>query len=141
MARFKDDRYFLLGTTPTEADKDINTSKPPTHKQILLSFLPRKDENHDSTRKYLYWIAEDTLLDRKLVEHYEKLDCKLKSVRSRIEDLLNLYEEMRKLMKIPKKRRHNSPSAIQAIKEFKQKLETTMVLCTLNKCYRFYNVE
>ena len=54
MARFKDDRYFLLGTTPTEADKDINTSKPPTHKQILLSFLPRKDENHDSTRKYLY---------------------------------------------------------------------------------------
>ena len=74
MARFKDDRYFLLGTTPTEADKDINTSKAPTHKQILLLFLARKDENHDSIGKYLYRIAEDTLFDKKLLEHYEKLD-------------------------------------------------------------------
>ena len=40
---------------------------------------------------------------------------------------------MHNLMKIPKKRRHNSPTAIQAIEEFKQKLETTMVLWTDNE--------
>lgn len=132
MLRNKDPRYFLLGTVPTADDKDIKTSKAPTHKQYLLSFLARKDACKDKSGKYLSTTAVATVSDKKLVNHYEKLDCSLKNTQTRADEVLALYGEMLNIMKYSKQRRESDSNVKKKIEDFKRKLEKTMVVWSKN---------
>ena len=125
MARYKDPRYFLLGTVPTIDDKKIATGKLPTNKQILLSFIARKEELTTKAGKYLRDAAKDTI--QEVLPIYEKADIKMKAKNKCEDDVLKLYKDMMSLVSIQMKQR-NDPKSLQRIEDFKEKICKTMPL-------------
>ena len=71
-ASSKDSRFYLLGTSPTVLDKDIHTSKLPTHKQVLMSFLAHHDEHSGGGKTTTIREAAKATID-KVIFIYKKL--------------------------------------------------------------------
>ena len=117
MTNAKDPRFFLLQTTPTEEDKVIKGSRLPTVRQVLLCFLAHhktscKREAANKTVdivKHIYDCARiPTLFKNKMAE-----------------EVVNLFDNMKKILKIQPKCR-TSGTGKEQVDSFKRQLETTM---------------
>lgn len=120
-AKVKDHRYFLLGTSPTIDDIQIKTGKLPTNKQVLLSFIALKESQPNIP---LHQVATDTF-DKQVFPLYIKAGITTKPEKNAARDIVNLYNEFRKILSIPKLRREKGISKIN-IAKFKDKLNKTM---------------
>ena len=76
MSKLRDPRFFLLDTNPTEADKQIQGSRLPTIRQVLLCFL----SHHASKKKRD--AANDTV--KAVLPLYQKARIEPKKNRCRI---------------------------------------------------------
>ena len=100
-AEVKDHRYFLLGTSPTIDDIQIKTGKLPFYKQVLLSFIalkkkPTKYTTASGSHRY-FWQAGVSLIHKRSIT--------TKPEKNAARDIVNLSNEFRKILSIPKLRR------------------------------------
>ena len=60
-----DSSLFLLGSVPTHDDKLIPINKLPTNKQVLFSFIARKEEEYttNKTKKSMFKAAMLTVTE------------------------------------------------------------------------------
>ena len=130
MARFKDPKYFLLGTVPTSEDKSIVTAKLPTYRQVLLAFLARREEYATKKDKFLRTAAKETIQEE-VLPIYEKADIKMKANNKCEEDIIKLHKELFTLLNINKKRRESLDSQ-RKFTDFKEKLSKTMPFWSKN---------
>ena len=130
MARFKDPKYFLLGTVPTSEDKKIVTAKLPTYRQVLLAFLARREEYATKNDKFLRTAAKETIQEE-VLPIYEKADIKMKPNNKCEEDIIKLHKDLFKLLNIDKKRRESLDSQ-RKFTDFKEKLSKTMPFWSKN---------
>lgn len=132
MSKLKDPKYFLLETNVTTDDIQIKSSKLPTIKQVLLSFLARKQElrSHDKSHKIVFKAASMTV-DEEIVKIYEQARIPIQDRKNMAHEIIKLYESMENLIRIPKDRR-NFGSSKYKIEKFKNDLNNTMKLWPKN---------
>jgi len=125
--RYGDPRLFLLGSVPTLDDKKILTSKLPTNKQVLFSFIIRKEEEYskNKTKKSIFSAAMGTVLEE-VLPIYAKARIPTKTEKNVALAIIQYYEKMQELMKIKKDKRGFGKGK-ERIEEFKKSLEDTMV--------------
>ena len=89
MAKSKDPRYFILETISIESDKDIQGSRLPTARQVLLCFLAhftsksKRDAANKTVKSILpfyNWARIQTIKSNKMAEEIIKLFEELKSL-------------------------------------------------------------
>ena len=90
-------RYDLLGTIPSETDKEFKTSKLPSGKQVLLSFLA---ELEDHTKRYA---ANATAL--KIKEIFDKARIPVLKHCKISQEVMKLHKKLLDVGKISKDRR------------------------------------
>jgi len=92
--------FFLLNTSPSILDKDIKTSKLPTNRQVIISFLAHHDKMLGDGKSTITEAAKQTTT---IVENlYKKANILTVSHHKTCEKIENYYKEMKTLMEIPK---------------------------------------
>ena len=122
--RDKNPRFFLLGTVPTEDDKEINGTRLPTVKQILLCFLAH---HTGSTTKRE---AANAVVNS-VIPFYGRARVRTLAPQKMSEEIEKLLVELKSIMKINVVSRETESNK-KKIYDFKMKLETTMKLWPRN---------
>jgi len=103
--RFNDSRIFLLGSAPTSDDKVFPTSKLPTNKQVIFSFIVRKEEEYSKlkTKKSMFKAALLTVTESILpIQQSQDSNKKQQKIS---QEIISIYDQMQNIMKIKKKKR------------------------------------
>ena len=130
MSSAKDSRFFLLGTSPTILDKVIHTSKLPTYRQVILSFLAHHDELLKPNNKI---IRDASKLTADIVaEIYSKANIPTVAHHKICEKIENYYKTLQSLQKIPKEVRDKPGKSSEKIKKFKEDIGNTFAFWPRN---------
>lgn len=123
MSRFRDPRYFIFNTVPSEDDINIKRNKLPTRKEVLLAFICRKEKlwETDKTKKCLFKAAT-LIVEEQIIPIYNRARIPLIANNKMAQNIMKLYEDMRSLLKIPAKRR-DSGKPKERIDNYKESLE------------------
>lgn len=124
MSRKKDPKNFLLDTTVTRDDLHIITSRLPTMKEVIISFLCRKDVIPNVTQKTIHSAALETVIEE-IIPIYERARIPTITPKNMALNIKKAHEEMCKIIKLPIKRRE-SGKAKEHIDKFKKELKMTM---------------
>ena len=129
MSLRKDHRHFLIGPSVTIDDKDIKGSKLPSKRQVIRCFLYYKDElqneSSSSSVKQLLRRAAQKVVDQVLV-YYGKARIPTIAWKKMVTKVIDYYEEMKQLLKIPHQRRDNILPK-QRIERFIAELDASFV--------------
>ena len=125
--RLIDSHLFLLGSVPTHDDKLIPINKLPTNKQVLLSFIARKEEEYttNKTKKSMFKAAMLTVTES-IFPIYKRARIPTKTDKKLCQDIISNYKQMQNILKI-KKANRDFGKAKERIELFKKKLKETMV--------------
>ena len=106
-----DPRYLLLGTTPSDTDKEITGTRLPTSQQVLLCFLA-----HHADRDVTIRTAANLTSDQ-VLPFYHKARIPVIAATKVAGKVIELFNEMKGLLKKKEE---------EKIKAFKEKLPRTM---------------
>lgn len=125
-------RYNLLDTIPCPTDKDINSSKLPTAKQVLLCFLAHLEDNPSRNAA--------NITAQAVLNIYQKARIPALQLHKIAEEVLKLHDKMLANNKIPKNKRNNTEQE-DKINEFKAYLKTTFKAWPRNAYDRIEHAE
>ena len=139
--RHSDPRQYFLGSVPTLGDKCIHTSKLPSNREVLFSFVIRKEEEYakNKTFKSSFKAAMATVQEE-ILPIYSRARIPTKSERNIAQDIIELQKKLQDLMKIKKEKREMVKSK-ERIESFKQSLKETMVCWPKDALHKIKNEE
>ena len=119
-----DSRLFLLGSVPTHDDKLISINKLPTNKQVLLSFIARKEEEYttNKTKKSMSKAAMLTVTES-ILPIFKRARIPTKTDKKLSQDIISNYNQTQNIMKIKKANRDFGKAKKERIELFKKKIK------------------
>ena len=119
--RPNDSCFFLLRSVPTHDDKLIPIKKLPTNKQVLFSFIARKEEEYttNKTKKSMFKAVMLTVSES-ILPIYKRARIPTKPDKKLSQDIISNYDQMQNIMKI-KKANKDFGKAKERIELFKKK--------------------
>ena len=139
--RHSDPCQYFLGSVPTLGDKCIHTSKLPSNREVLFSFVIRKEEEYakNKTFKSSFKAAMATVQEE-ILPIYSRARIPTKSERNIAQGIIELHKKLQDLMKIKKEKREIVKSK-EKIESFKQSLKETMVCWPKDALHKIKNEE
>lgn len=119
MARSLRPKIDILSSSPTIDDKIIDSSKLPTHRQVLMSYLAYREEISSHKKNHLVACK----VCEHVKKHYLRGNIPIIDDKNVIQSILRLHGKFMAVQKVPLDRRSGSKLVI----DFKDQLDKTMM--------------